>query len=408
MSTHPLIFLAALSLAACTEDKTDTDTDTADTGSDPETDADFAARGEQAVGFTVLEEDGVTVKAWYPTASDAAEEIVYEAELKLFGPGGKPAPFLGAAISDAPPDTAQGPHPLVVLSHGFGMNPEWYHPLAEHLASHGFVVFGPEHVEYDWFTDVVPATAVRPLEVSSAIDLAASGALGGAADASSVAVIGHSYGGTTALMAGGARIHTGWMYEQCAANTDPFIQSYFCDTFIGAEADLADAMGIGAVPGGLWPSLADDRVDAIVAMAPDAVLFGEVGLAELAVPAMLVGGTGDTASPWSWGGQLAHDHISSETRALVAFEGAEHFIVTTTCDNMPWTAALPEEYASIFCDDPAWDKHEAIGITNEVTAAFLSLTLRGDDAGRQALAPANFDAVDGLEVRLSEAGTRQQ
>ena len=395
MTVRTFSLLATLSLVACAEDAP----------SDPDTtveDVDFSARGAAAVGFTVATDDDLTVKVWYPSATDASEDITYLAQVRLFGPDGDPMPFYSAAVAEAAPDAERGPYPLVVLSHGFGMNPEWYHPLAEHLASHGYVVMGPEHVEYDWFTDVVPATVQRPLEVTRTIDLAASGLLDGLVDTEHVAVVGHSYGGTTALMSGGARFHTDWLVDHCASNEDPFVEAMFCGVFLPGTEALAAELGLSAEPTGLWPSLADDRVDTIVAMAPDAGLFGELGLAELEVPALLLGGTGDTAAPWSWGGELAYDHISSPTRAMVAFEGSEHFIVTTTCDTMPWTAELPAEYAAMFCEDPSWDKADALEITNETVAAFLAHALQDDPAGARALDPARYAEVDGLEVRFEE------
>ncbi|MCO4748046.1 MAG: hypothetical protein KC912_24850 [Proteobacteria bacterium] len=400
MTVRIFTLLAALALVACVDEQPNSAgaTDQPDAGA--ATDVDFADRGEASVGFTVLGDDDLAVKAWYPSASDAPEEITYLAQVGIFGPDSDPMPFFGEAIADAEP--AQGPYPLVVLSHGFGLSPEWYHPLAEHLASHGFVVMAPGHVEYDWFTDVIPATVQRPLVISQTIDLASSGILDGAVDVERVSVIGHSYGGTTALIAGGAKFETSWMEEHCAVNEDPFVQSFFCDVFLGGTDQLADEMGLEETPAGVWPSLADDRVDAIVGMAPDAVLFGDVGLESVAVPAMLLGGTGDTAAPWSWGGELAYDHVSSETRAMVAFEGADHFVVTTTCDSMPWTSGLPAEYEAMFCEDPAWDKPAALDLTNETVAAFLSYTLRGDAAGREALAPSQFADIQGLQVRFDE------
>lgn len=399
MTVRTLSILAALLLPACADDAVDgqaTDGPTDhDTTAPP---VDFGARGDAAAGFLELADEGGNVKVWYPSDSDAPEEITYLAQVGIFGPDSPPMPFYGAAVEGA--DPREGEHPLVVLSHGFGVSAEWYQGLAEHLATHGFVVMAPSHVEYDWFTDVIPATVLRPLEVSRTIDLAESGILDGRIDTDHVAVIGHSYGGTTALMSGGARVHTDWMNDHCAVNEDPFVEAMFCDVFLGGLPQLADEMGLDEQPTGLWPTLQDERVDAIVAMAPDAGLFGEVGLAEVDVPSLLVGGTGDTASPWSWGGELAYDHVSTDTRAMVAFEGGEHFVVTTTCDHMPWTAEIPTEYAAMFCEDPAWDKAEALAITNDTVTAFLAYTLRGDEAGRTSLGAENYADVDGLEVRI--------
>jgi predicted dienelactone hydrolase len=404
MTVRFFSLLTALTLTACADDMA-VDGDAADAPIDPSADetltpVDFGVRGPATVGHSVLTDDELTVKVWYPSDSDAPEDLTYLAQVGIFGPDSPDMPFFGAAVDGAAPAGSRGDHPLVVLSHGFGVSPEWYLDLAEHLASHGFVVIAPEHIEYDWFTDVIPATVQRPQQVSRTIDLAESGVLMGVVDTRHVAVIGHSYGGTTALMSGGARFHTAWLEDHCATNEDPFVEAMFCGVFLGGLPQLADEMGLDAEPTGLWPTLRDDRVDAIVAMAPDAGLFGEVGLGEVDVPSLLLGGTGDTAAPWSWGGALAYDHVSTDTRAMVAFEGSEHFVVTTTCDRMPWTAELPPEFATMFCEDPAWDKPAALRITNETVAAFLAFTLQDDEAGRQALSPESFAGVDGLEVRL--------
>ena len=368
-----------------------------------DTPVDFASRGPHTVGHQVFEDDGRLIKAWYPADSDATEAITHMVTVRLFGPDAPPVPFLGASVENADPATDRGPYPLVVLSHGFGMNPEWTHGLAEHLASRGLVVLGPEHVEYDWDADVLPATIDRPRAVSATIDFAETGVLDGIIDTGSVAVIGHSYGGTTALSLAGARLHFGWLEEACATVTDPMTEDFFCTPFIGHEEVLATHMGLDAVPTELWPSLADSRVDTIVAYAPDAGMFGPTGLAEVAVPSMMLAGTGDTAAPWDWGAGLAFDNVSSDPAAIVGFEGGEHFLVTTTCDHMPWTEGLPAEYASFFCEDPAWDKAEALALINETTAAWLAWTLQGDEAGRDALESDALADVAGLSVTVDAA-----
>lgn len=375
-----LFFAASLALTACAGD------------------AAYDTRGDAAVGFQVLEADDLAVKAWYPSDSDGTETIDYLAQVRMFGADSPEMPFSGEAIADA--GVARGKHPLVVFSHGFGMSPEWYHPLAEHLASRGFVVLAPEHVEFDWATDVLDATVARPLAVSATIDLAETGVLDGRIDTDHIAVVGHSYGGTTALSVGGARIQTDWLADTCAGEVGPFEQAFFCQPFLDQQAELATAYGLDTVPDGMWPSLADDRVDAVVAMAPDAGMFGDVGLAEVTLPTLVLGGTGDTAAPWAWGGELAWDHVSSDTVAQAAFEGGEHFLVTTTCDRMPWTAELPEEYAAMFCSDPAWEKDAALELTNGLTAAFLSDVIGRDRRGGRWLT--EMEPVDGLTVELRE------
>jgi predicted dienelactone hydrolase len=366
-------------------------------GPPPETDSElppsstrYVARGAHAAGFAVFDE----LKAWYPADATGPGEIEYSFPLKLAGFPAEPVTVLGAAHRDAAVDAAGGPYPLVVLSHGFGMNPEWYHTLAEHLSTHGFVVLGPEHLESDWFTDVVTSTVSRPADIRDSIDLALAGPLSHAIDAERIAVIGHSYGGYTALAAAGASFDLQGLQARCEGVADPFVAAYFCEPFVGAGAELAELMDLDAEPEGLWPSLADDRVDAIVSMAGDAYLFGEAGLEAVQIPTMSLGGTADTGTPWDWGAGLTFEAISSHDRALVSLEGAEHFVPVTSCEDMPWTASLPPEYASYICEDPAWDKQEALDTVHHFTTAFLLHTLAADPLAYAVLDPALYAGGD--------------
>ncbi len=104
-------------------------------------------------GFTVCDfeqtrPDGtlhtVTTAVWYPTS---------ERELRMrYGA----RPVLGKAAQDAAPDTAHGPYPLVIYSHGYGGSGICAPYLTEHLARLGFVVAAPDH------DDAYKANRIRP------------------------------------------------------------------------------------------------------------------------------------------------------------------------------------------------------------------------------------------------------
>lgn len=359
----------------------------------------YQPRGADAAGFQLAEHDGLQIKTWYPAVGDGTARIDYDVVLKFPGFPADPVAIHGNAI-DGAPVAEGGPYPLVVLSHGFGLNPEWYHDLAEHLATHGFVVLAPEHTEADWFTEVLGATIDRPVEVSEVIDYAELPAQRGWIDSDRVAVLGHSYGGYTALASAGARFDPDSLAARCEAVSDPMMSAYFCDSFVGQEDVLAAHLGLDTTPDGLWPSLADTRVDSVVSIAGDAYLFGENGLSAVQVPVMSIGGTADTGTPWDWGSQLTFDHIGSEERALVGLEGAEHMIATASCDDMPFTQAMPPEYAGYFCQDPAWDKAAAHDVIHHLTTAWLKHTLDGNAEALGALDPALYVAHQDLTVRF--------
>jgi predicted dienelactone hydrolase len=140
---------------------------------------------------------------WYPAAELA----------RVFTPDPRLRAVPGAPVA------AGGPFPVVVFSHGADSSPVQSTFLTAHLASHGLVVAAPSH----------PGTTVddclgcgsnerqqamihdsalnRPHEVSAALDALAamrtdpSSLFFGALDTTHAGVIGHSWGGHTAVMA---------------------------------------------------------------------------------------------------------------------------------------------------------------------------------------------------------------
>lgn len=92
------------------------------------------------VGFALVDleypgseaEGPLTVGVWYPTVS-TPEEFTY---------GG---PTKGNVAIDGKPDTASGPYPLLVFSHGYGGFGFSAVFLTESLAARGWIVVAPDH-----------------------------------------------------------------------------------------------------------------------------------------------------------------------------------------------------------------------------------------------------------------------
>lgn len=228
-----LVVALALVAAACSDDSdsasaTSSTTTTSlppgvpqvDAGPD---DAAFRGPGPYEVGVTTLQLSDRSVEVWYPAATGSTEGLdpatysqldALPPDLAAAAPGllpaDVPASVLEVEMTDTyrdVPGSADGPFPLVLFSHGFGSYRLDASALVRGIASWGFVVAAPDHIERNrgaLLTNTVVRDPAKDVEVLLAtIPLVgdAGGALEGLADTEQVAAVGHSAGGRAALTA---------------------------------------------------------------------------------------------------------------------------------------------------------------------------------------------------------------
>ncbi len=372
------------------------------------TDAPYSVPGPYAVGMqevTTGDADSLAIAVWYPALAGepSQETVTYPYQIKVTKPLGtvSVANYTGQAWPDVQANRSAGPYPAVILSPGFSIGATTYGWLAEHIASYGFVVIAPEHpesmdAELSGLWQSVPTRPQDILAVLAYVDAqtATEGAFDGLIDAEQVAVVGHSYGGYTALAAAGARMDTESFTAHCKwVNATEHPTAWLCDKLLPHLPEMAAGAGLDAVPDGLWPAWADPRVDAIVSLAGDAYFFGQEGLAEIDVPVLAVGGTHDQDTPYLWGTQPTYEYVSSPAKVRVGLEGAEHMIFTGPCEKIPFYLRL---ISNEFCADPGWDRLYAHDLVNHFATAFLLAELKGDAQAAAVLAPAAvaFPSVD--------------
>lgn len=361
----------------------------------------YAVHGPFWVGYwSPINGDGSTrpmqMSIWYPALNPAGkpEQITYSNDLKdaTMTADQRIVSTYGQALLNAEVDTAKGSYPLVVFSHGFTGSAAAYGTLSEHYASYGFVVLAPEHVEaYDEsLQDLWKSAIDRPRDIQQTLDYAEAltapgGELAGLIDMERVAVVGHSYGGYTALAAAGAQYDLVAFNDRCAQlpEDDPF--AWICTVLVPNEADMAARAGLEPMPAGLWPSFGDSRVKAIVSMAGDSYFFDKAGLAKITIPVMALGGTADTGTPYDWGVKPTYDYAASEQKALVTFINGEHMIFGIPCERLPW--ALDNPAYNFICYDPVWDKARSLDLALHFSTAFLLDMLNGDPTAHDALLP---------------------
>ena len=172
----------------------------------------YAEAGPNPVGTrTIALDDGRRVVAWYPAAETALDQptevfdiaSLLTPELQAKIPADlRPQYEIGAHPGADP--ASGGPFPVVLFSHGYAGFPEQSADLVTHLASWGFVVVAPDHVERSLSgllgnaaKGVDPRTDEEVLGAS--LDAAlADDFLSGLIDAEQVAVAGHSAGAAAA------------------------------------------------------------------------------------------------------------------------------------------------------------------------------------------------------------------
>jgi len=283
-----------LTLLACTP---------ADSAAGP---VDPTAEGAYGVGRhteTITDDRGgeLTVDVWYP-ATVSGDPSPYA-----------PTVFTGLAHLDAP--RVAGTFPLVAFSHGNGGVRYQSFFLTEWLAAHGFVVVAPDHphdTAFDYDDSQLSAVmARRPGDVARAADYAIE-----AYDAEDrYLVMGHSFGGWTALAVAGGALDFPWMNDWCAA---------------GGSGELC---GVAPPEGGV-PDQPDARAYGGVAMAPCGwYSFGESGLAGEEKMAVMVGDR-DPTCPLDTEARPTEDHLGDPTALYVVPDGG-HYIFSIMCQLGP-------------------------------------------------------------------------
>ncbi|WP_181314342.1 alpha/beta hydrolase [Phormidesmis priestleyi] len=196
------------------------------------------------------------------------------------------------------PEGTSQPAPIVAISHGMGSTPTGFSYLGEHLASYGFVVAIPEHVGSGKAikkallaglinTNVDPADFVeRPLDIKQTLDeleqlTQSDPTLKGRFNLQNVGVIGHSFGGYTALALAGARLNMARVVQDCAINKPRINLSIYLQC-LSSQLPATES------------NLSDPRIKAVISINPlTSIVFGPEEMSRIQVPTMLVSASHD-------------------------------------------------------------------------------------------------------------------
>lgn len=209
-------------------------------------------------------------------------------------------------LPSSPQSSSLSPVPLIVASPGLAGDRTGFAVMGNHLASHGFAVAALDHPGSDTanFEALLAGRAneiadpagfsERPHDISYLLDELtrqndANGPLANRLDMTKVGIIGHSYGGTTALSVAGAQLNLDTLKTNCSS-----------DRLVLNAADPSILLQCTAlkVPDQFSENLRDERILAVMAMNPlTSALFGQSGFSQLAVPSLMVSGSADPIAP---------------------------------------------------------------------------------------------------------------
>ncbi len=263
--------------------------------------------GPYDVGVTTLTigadtDRPLTLDVWFPIA-DAGDAPLHQYTLT-------PGVYYESpdAVTATPDQVApDGPFPLVVYSHGSGGLRYIASYYTEAIASYGYIVAAPDHTGNTAVDRLLGTEAEfdetalnRPNDVEAAIDAMLdptntdTASFVASVDPESIAVTGHSFGGFTSL----------------------------------------------AVPGGyenaLGSFVVDDRVDAIIPLAPatgdGTRLMSDAGLESIEVPMLVMVGTNDQTTPVDPNVTRIWNLAGSEPLVRVELVDGQHQSFTDVCD----------------------------------------------------------------------------
>ncbi|MEL6960906.1 MAG: alpha/beta fold hydrolase [Pseudomonadota bacterium] len=304
----------------------------------------------------------LTVEVWYPAAMGTDPGGTYDTVTR---DGETTVTLVGRAARDAA--VADGTFPLVIISHGYPGNRWLMSPLAENIASKGYVVASIDHTDSTYSDQAAFGSTLvnRPWDQRFVIDqmAALTDDLGAITNAENAAVVGYSMGGYGALIYAGAGVtQASTKYEW------------------GAPQGLLERNMAGTQE---HADLLDDRVKAFVAFGPwgnNAGFWDNFGLAGVEKPLMLIAGGVDDVSIYD-AIRGIFDGTVNTTRHLLTFENANHNAGApmpapsesyAVSQKLGW--APFDHYA-----DPVWDSVRMNNISQHFVTAFLDQHLKGED-----------------------------
>ncbi len=287
--------------------------------------------------------------------------------------------------------------PVIIISYGLGEDRNSFEYLAQQLASYGFVVGVPQNSGSgaQQLTALLAGRAKDVTETSEFINRALNVKFlldelqrrsqsdpTFKVNVQQVGVIGHSFGGYTALALAGAPLN----FEQLLHDCGSLKNSLNVSLLLQCRAlDLSR----------IRYNLRDQRVKAAIAINPIASsIFGQASLSKIQVPVMLVGSSADTVAPALSEQILPFTWLTTPQKYLVVIQGGTHFSTIGESKTDPSPVPLPSR---VIGPDPA----AARRYTNALSVAFFQTYVKRLPQYHQYLSASYAQAISQAPLGLS-------
>jgi len=287
--------------------------------------------------------------------------------------------------------------PVIVISHGLGSDRNSFRYLAQQLASYGFTVAVPEHPNSNSqqlrsllngrASAVTPPREFinRPLDVSYLLDVLAQldrADPSFALNLQQVGVVGHSFGGYTALALAGAKLNFAQLQQDCKNLNDTF------------NLSLLLQCRVLELPRTQY-NLQDRRIKAAIAINPIVSgVFGQAGLSQIKVPVTIASSSADKVAPALPEQILPFTWLSAKNKYLLLLADGTHFSAADKSDPDTEPLPIPE---SLIGPEPAL----AHRYLRAWSVAFFETYIAGSQQYRPYLSADYARAISQLPLTLS-------
>ncbi len=257
-------------------------------------------------------------------------------------------------LTDVYIPNVQNAAPVIVISHGLGLDSSNFQYLATHLASYGFAVVVPNHPGSDakQLRSLLNGRAIevaepsefqdRPMDVTYILNQLekskqSDSRFKGRLNLQQVGVFGQSLGGYTALALAGAKIN----FEQLKQDCQP---AALQKTWNMSLLLQCRALELSISKSDKDYNLRDERVKAAIAVNPiTSSIFGKAGLSQIKTPVMIVSSSDDTVAPALSEQILPFSWFANSQKYLVVLVGGTHFSTIGNGNPANQQVALPAD-----------------------------------------------------------------